>query len=132
MKYFITLIALTILMIDATMVKAGPLQETITCPSEVRGRLDTVKDFTPPSGWEKGDLNYGGYIIVMPVVRHWIANNKMVCGYGVRDANHPQTQYPILRITKTIGHGWHCSKAPNFSFQCNAFKPQPPKIPRKK
>jgi len=136
MKYLITIIALITLIIGGAMAEAGPLQETVTCPSEVRGRLGMVTDFTPPSGWGKGGLGYGGYMITMPVVDHWVANNKMGCGYGVSSVKNPNITYSILRITKGIHNGWICKKAPNFSFQCKKYKtinipkPKVPNIPR--
>jgi len=139
MKYLTTIIALITLIIGGAMAEADPLYEMVTCPSQVRGTLKMVTDFTPPSGWDKGGLNYGGYTIMMPVVRHWVANNKMVCGYGVRSVNS-QSTFAILRITKEIHDGWLCRKTPNFSFKCNRLPKAPPrpkvpnipKIPRRR
>lgn len=140
MKYLAIIIALITLIIGGAMAEAAPFQKMVTCPSQVIGTLKMVTDFTPPSGWDKGGLNYGGYTFPMPVVRHWVANNKMVCGYGVRSWESPQIAYSILRITKQIHDGWLCRKTPNFSFKCNRLRKAPPrpkvpnipKIPRRR
>ena len=98
---------------------------SISCPPMVDGvRLERIRDYMPPSGWQDDPYPGGGYSSVpLKVNYHNLIDNgkTMKCGYGARSGN---TAYTLIWIVKPVPGNRTCSKGPNYSFSCKIKAPQ--------
>ena len=97
---------------------------SVQCPERVEGvRLERIRDFDAPSGWQDDPYPGGGYSGVSLLVnKHYLTNNgkTMVCGYGARSGN---TAYTLIQIAKSVPGNRTCSKGQNYTFNCKLKAP---------
>ena len=129
-KYAVSLSVVVLSLLPVLVHAAGPTAKAgmqalgVQCPERVEGvRLERIREFDVPAGWQDDPYPGGGYSgVTLLVNTHYLMNNgkTMVCGYGARSGN---SAYSLIQIAKSVPGNKTCSKGANYSFSCKLKAP---------